>query len=105
MISQTKPSNRQSAMTAQPLPTGRDEMNLAEFPVTKLGSRDQREVLTYEGWAVGADKKPYRQAWTVRGATGLGLPAPMRNVPGFGTSSASTPLSVIYHRQSRWLEM
>jgi hypothetical protein len=53
---------------------GKDEMNLAEFPLTKLGSRDQREVLTYEGWSLDANKRPHRQVWTVRGATGLGLP-------------------------------
>lgn len=54
---------------------GKDEMNLAEFPLTKLGSRDQRDVLIYEGWGIDAQKRPLHQRWTVRGATGLGIPS------------------------------
>jgi hypothetical protein len=40
----------------QPTLSGKDEMNLAEFPLTKLGSRDQRDVLIYEGWSIDAQK-------------------------------------------------
>lgn len=53
---------------------GKDEMNLAEFPLTKLGTRDQRDVLVYEGWILDTKKRPCRQSWTVRGASGIGLP-------------------------------
>lgn len=53
---------------------GKDEMNLAEFPLTKLGSRDRRDVLTHKGWVKEKHRRAYRQVWTVRGATGLGLP-------------------------------
>lgn len=53
---------------------GKDEMNLAEFPLTRLGTRDQRDILVYEGWIIDDKKRPCKQAWTVRGATGLGLP-------------------------------
>jgi hypothetical protein len=53
----------QSQPTATELPVlnGKDEMNLAEFPLTKLGSRDRRDVLVYEGWGIDAQKRPSHQ--------------------------------------------
>ena len=72
---------RPTAQTQQPLPletlsplVGKDELNLAEFPLTKLGKRDKRDVLTYKGWLPSKDGKSRPIAWTVRGAAGLGLP-------------------------------
>lgn len=61
---------------ASDLPTlpGKDEMNLAEFPLTKLGSRDTRDVLEFTTYALDQQKRAYQQQWIVRGATGLGLP-------------------------------
>ncbi len=70
-----------TAPTQPPLPLetlsplmGKDELNLAEFPLTKLGKRDKRDILTYEDWVPGKHRKPQHIAWTVRGAAGLGLP-------------------------------
>jgi hypothetical protein len=40
----------------------RDEMNLAEFPITRLGSRDERDVITYNKGDV---------RWEVKGSWGL----------------------------------
>jgi len=57
-----------------PILLGKDEMNLAEFPLTKLGSRDTRDVLEFTSYALDHHKRPYQQQWIVRGATGLGLP-------------------------------
>lgn len=52
---------------------GRDEMNLAVLPVTKLGKTDKREVIEYYGtFSDGKEQK--EMVWTVRGASGLGLP-------------------------------
>lgn len=69
-------NNQPPLLTESPMATvsGKDELNLAEFPLTKLGGRDNREILVYEGWAVDKLKGPYKQVWTVRGAAGLGLP-------------------------------
>ncbi|HXV96793.1 MAG TPA: replication initiator protein A [Anaerolineae bacterium] len=54
--------------------SGRDEMNLAEFPFAKLNAKDSREIIEYEGWTVnGSQRLP--QKWIVRGASGLGLPS------------------------------
>jgi hypothetical protein len=54
--------------------SGRDEMNLAEFPFAKLNAKDNREIIEYEGWTVnGSQRLP--QKWIVRGASGLGLPS------------------------------
>ena len=57
---------------ASDLPTlpGKDEMNLAEFPLTKLGSRDTRDVLEFTTYALDQQKRAYQQQWIVRGATG-----------------------------------
>ena len=72
----TMPVIKPSATQAKPQShlVGKDEMNLAEFPLTRLGTRDKRDVLTYEGWMMDARKGAIRQKWTVRGAAGLGLP-------------------------------
>ena len=54
--------------------SGKDEMNLAEFPFALLNARDSREVIEYEGW-VYEDGHRLQQKWAVRGAAGLGLPS------------------------------
>ena len=56
------------------LPLGKDEMNLAEFPIARLGRRDKRESIEYVGWTVDKSGKRKQQKWTVRSAAGLGLP-------------------------------
>ena len=52
----------------------KDEMNLAEFPVVKLGSRDKREVIIYEAWVKDESGERQKRKWEVRGAAGIGLP-------------------------------
>ena len=54
---------------------GRDEMNLAEFPFAALNPKDNRDVITYEGWITNKDGEKERQRWVARGAGGLGLPS------------------------------
>ena len=54
--------------------SGKDEMNLAEYPFARLNARDQRDVIEYEGWVVEAGQR-LNQKWLVRGASGLGLPS------------------------------
>lgn len=58
---------------------GRDEMNLAEFPIGRLGVRDQRETLTYEGWFTDSQGSRYRQKWIVSGSKQYGLPHELGN--------------------------
>jgi hypothetical protein len=53
---------------------GKDEMNLAEFPIARIGRKDKREAIEYVGWAVGKDGLRKQQKWTIRSAAGLGLP-------------------------------
>ncbi len=56
-------------------PSGRDEMNLAEFPFASLTRQgNDQDAFTYEGWITDKAGKRLRQRWTVRGAGGLGLP-------------------------------
>jgi len=59
-----------------PVPThaiGKDEMNLCELPIAKLGRRDKREIIEFVGEVV-KNGQTIAQEWTVRGAAGLGLP-------------------------------
>lgn len=62
-------------VTAQ-LPTfGKDEMNLAEFPVALLRRQgDKRTSFSYEGYVKGQDGRRHKQKWTVHGLSGVGLP-------------------------------
>jgi hypothetical protein len=52
---------------------GKDEMNLAVLPIAKLGRSDSREVIEYYGTFNDGDGQQ-EMVWTVRGASGLGLP-------------------------------
>lgn len=52
---------------------GKDEMNLAVLPIAKLGRSDCREVIEYYGTSPDGDGQQ-EMTWTVRGASGLGLP-------------------------------
>ncbi len=52
---------------------GKDEMNLCELPIAKLGRRDKREIIEFVGEVV-KDGQTLSQEWVVRGAAGLGLP-------------------------------
>lgn len=59
----------------EPRPSGRDEMNLAEFPFALLRRQTgDEDSYTYEGWVTERGGQRRRQRWTVRGAGGLGLP-------------------------------
>lgn len=68
-------NNRHTANSAVAIlaNSGRDEMNLAEFPFATLNSRDSRDIITYEG-SVVEDGTRQAQKWVVRSASGLGLP-------------------------------
>lgn len=52
---------------------GKDEMNLCELPIAKLGSRDKRAVIEFVGEVV-KDGQTITQEWVVSGTANLGLP-------------------------------
>lgn len=54
--------------------SGKDEMNLAEFPIARLGRRDTRKSITYEGQVVDKQGNIQRQKWIVSGVEPVGLP-------------------------------
>lgn len=49
-------------------------MNLAIFPFSKLGKRDTREIIEYEGWLTDSQGRRTKQQWKVEGLVSLGLP-------------------------------
>lgn len=77
----SRAQSRRKADTSPPPPAiqGRDEMNLAEFPIGRLGVRDQRETITYEGWFTDKQGSRYRQKWIVSGSKQYGLPHELGN--------------------------
>ena len=50
---------------------GKDEMNLAEYPVSKLGKGDNRDKIEYHGRKTLKTGQVIEQKWTVQGAVGL----------------------------------
>jgi plasmid replication initiation protein len=83
---------------------GKDEMNLAEFPVALLRRQsDSRTSFSYEGYVKGPDGLRHKQKWTVHGLSGTGLPneydervliALMAVSAGDGFRSRKVPFSV-----------
>jgi hypothetical protein len=62
----------------KPLPVpllilGKDEMNLVEFPIARLGRNDTRLTIQYEGQIV-KDGRVLEQKWMVSGSAAFGLP-------------------------------
>jgi hypothetical protein len=55
-------------------PAGKDEMNLAEFPLAKLGRNDTKQTIQYEGWVVDRDGVRKQQKWIVSSTAAVGLP-------------------------------
>ena len=66
-------SAQQKQLPVQLLIFGKDEMNLAEFPIARLGRNDTRLMIEYEGQIV-KDGKILEQKWLVSGSAALGLP-------------------------------
>ena len=68
-------SNSTSAKSTpvQLLIFGKDEMNLAEFPIARLGRNDTRLTIEYEGQTV-KDGKVLLQKWIASGSAAFGLP-------------------------------
>jgi plasmid replication initiation protein len=57
-----------------PVPViGKDEMNLCELPIAKLGRRDTREIIEFVGEVV-KDGQTITQEWVVSGTASVGLP-------------------------------
>jgi hypothetical protein len=54
--------------------SGKDEMNLAEFPIARLGHHDTRTVIEYRGQIVDKSGSVVEQTWIVSGAAPFGLP-------------------------------
>ncbi|MBV7326810.1 replication initiator protein A [Chloroflexi bacterium TSY] len=53
---------------------GRDEMNLAEFPIATIGRNYRKEVLEFSGEYRDKAGNKHDQRWVVRSGAGLGLP-------------------------------
>lgn len=53
---------------------GKDEMNLAEFPIAKIGRNDKRLTIEYEGQIVDKTGTVVSQKWVVSGSPKFGLP-------------------------------
>jgi len=65
-----------------PIPeTGKDEMNLVEFPITLLAKRHEPEVKTlkFSDTIQGEDGKPIKREWIVTGSDEYGLPLAQDN--------------------------
>jgi hypothetical protein len=55
--------------------TGKDEMNLAEFPFASLRNRgDTRKALIYKGWVTDSEGRRYEQEWITQGGSLVGIP-------------------------------
>lgn len=69
-------SNKPNPIPAsQPLTVpGKDEMNLAEFPLARLGRNDTRKVIEYHGQIIEKDGSVLEQTWVVSGSAKFGLP-------------------------------
>ena len=53
---------------------GKDEMNLAEFPIAKIGRNDKKSTIEYEGWIVDKEGNRQQQKWVVSSSAAVGLP-------------------------------
>lgn len=89
---------------------GKDEMNLAEFPIGKLGARDNRETLVYEGWITDASGRRIKQKWIVSGSKQYGLPHELGNriLVAFITLAAaqqSKKVSFVDHQMLKMLRL
>ncbi len=62
--------------TPLPIPMGKDEMNLVEFPITLLSKRDLKKVKTLEfsDTIYGEGNKIMKREWIVTGSDKFGLP-------------------------------
>jgi hypothetical protein len=77
MMKNTKaPKEEQSS---HPAVNGKDEQNLAEFPIGRLGVKDKRESITYEGWVTNKQGERYKQLWRVSAPKDYGLPHELGN--------------------------
>ena len=66
-------SSQRKTKPVQLLIFGKDEMNLAEFPIARLGRNDTRLAIEYEGQTV-KDGKVLTQKWIASGSAAFGLP-------------------------------
>lgn len=74
-LSQPEEHNKSSSQPIQQVAaTGKDEMNLAEFPLTRIGRNDTRQKIEYRGQMVNKAGEVLEQKWTVDGSVSYGLP-------------------------------
>jgi hypothetical protein len=106
-----KQAKRQAGHQTPALRTfAKDEMNLAEFPIGKLGVRDSRETLTYEGWFTDKTGRRFKQKWLVSGSKEYGLPHELGNriLVAFITLAAeqqSKEVSFVDHQMLKLLRL
>src|SRR5215204_1192006 len=66
---------KDQASSAKPIYlNGKDEMNLAEFPIARLGRNDTRLSIEYNGQITDKMGNVIQQNWTVAGNVSHGLP-------------------------------
>jgi hypothetical protein len=53
--------------------SGKDEINLVDFPFATIHPNDKRKVIVYDGWMT-EDNKRQQVKWTVEGGALTGLP-------------------------------
>lgn len=70
----SKAKNNLASEPIAPNHTGKDEMNLAEFPIARLGRHDTRRDIEYHGQIVDKAGNVLEQTWIVSGAARFGLP-------------------------------
>jgi hypothetical protein len=66
--------NKPSADFISAILNGKDEMNLAEFPIARLGYHDTRLSIEYRGQIVDKSGNVLDQKWIVDGSPTFGLP-------------------------------
>lgn len=67
-------SQSQSSLSLDTVLNGKDEMNLAEFPIARLGRSDNRLSIEYKGQITDKQGNVIQQRWIVSGNLKFGLP-------------------------------
>jgi hypothetical protein len=70
----TSPSPEEATTPRVIILAGKDEMNLAEFPIARLGRNDTRLTIEYHGQIIDKTGGVLEQTWIVSGSAKFGLP-------------------------------
>jgi hypothetical protein len=72
--------------------TLREEMNFSDFPIARLGARDQRQSIVHEEWVGKKNERRY-QKWVASASSALGLPTEL------GERVLVTLISISYEQE------